>query len=193
MPQKLWIPGEEVVADDLNDYLQSQVVAQFPSTAVRDTDWPSPPEDAFCVVGQHLYQWILGQWYEPFSRLARVTDATNHAGIGSGGFDFAATSALPCPGGRYITLKFHVNLTTATASGAYLIGKTGAGTLTIVTSRVAQLNNINGGAVLNGSETVSIASSPTVFRMGIVGIGTTVDVAGAADPSWFEVWDAGPS
>jgi hypothetical protein len=191
MPQKLWTPGEEVVADDMNDYLQNQVVPQFASTTERDTDWPAPPEGAMCVIGDKLYQVVNGVWYVPFSRLTKITDSTNHNGITSGGSDFLVTGSLTIPGTRLINIRAKFNLFTATASGAYIVAKTGSGTLTTVTGRMAQMNNINGGAVLYGAETVQISSTPTVFRIGMVGIGTSVDIVNATDPSWLEIWDAG--
>jgi len=39
---KTWAVGEEVLAADLNSYIQSQVVAQFPSASARSATLPAP-------------------------------------------------------------------------------------------------------------------------------------------------------
>jgi hypothetical protein len=47
---KVWVPGEEVLADDMNGFLQTQVIPVFTTTAQRDSQWPTPPQGAHCYV-----------------------------------------------------------------------------------------------------------------------------------------------
>jgi hypothetical protein len=42
VPYKLWIPGEEVLSADFNDYVQEQVVATFPTAAARTAALVAP-------------------------------------------------------------------------------------------------------------------------------------------------------
>jgi hypothetical protein len=42
MPQKVWAVGEEVLAADFNNYVQNQVVAQFPNVAARTAAIAAP-------------------------------------------------------------------------------------------------------------------------------------------------------
>jgi hypothetical protein len=193
MPQKLWTPGEEVVADDLNDYLQNQTVPQFASTSERDTEWPAPPEGGLCVIDDRLYQVVAGTWYTPFQRLARVTYSSHTTGIGTGGLDLTATSALATPGGRLIRIIGSILLTTSTGGGASMFPKTGSGSLTSL-PRMAQLNSLpTGGAMLHGQITTVVSSTPTVFRLCLQAVANTVDIEGVSEPAWYEIWDAGAS
>jgi hypothetical protein len=42
MPTKVWVVGEEVLAADMNAYLQEQIVATFANAAARDAAIPTP-------------------------------------------------------------------------------------------------------------------------------------------------------
>jgi hypothetical protein len=43
---KVWVPGEEVLAADLQGFVQTQVVAVFTTAAQRASQWPTPPRGA---------------------------------------------------------------------------------------------------------------------------------------------------
>jgi len=49
MPTKTWVVGEEVLAADFNNYVQTQVVARFATAAARDTAWPAATAGAGAV------------------------------------------------------------------------------------------------------------------------------------------------
>jgi hypothetical protein len=103
MPQKLWIPLEELVADDLNDYLQNQVVPQFTSTGDRDTNWGAPPEGALCVIDDNLYQYVNGAWYTPHRRIGYIA-STSSSTAASAETVVVTVAATTVPNGRLLRL-----------------------------------------------------------------------------------------
>jgi hypothetical protein len=131
MPQKLWIPGEEVVADDLNDYLQNQTVAQFASTAERDADWPSPPSGAFCFIGRNLYEYVDGVWFTPFRRVG-FASTTSNSTAASAETVVLTIAALTLPANRLIKVEARWRAMTGGAGEACTLrireGTTTAGT-----------------------------------------------------------------
>lgn len=50
MPWKQWAYLEKVSSADFQTYLQNQVVPAFTSAAQRDTQWPTPPKGALCIL-----------------------------------------------------------------------------------------------------------------------------------------------
>jgi hypothetical protein len=106
MPQKLWVPGEEVVDDDINDYLQNQVVPQFTSTAQRASQWPAPPDGALCVCTDTntLFQYIGGAWYGG-GVLSTVQGTANVTG-NSTTVTIITTGSLVIPTGRKIQISY---------------------------------------------------------------------------------------
>jgi len=61
---KTWVPGEEVLAADMNGFLQTQVIATFTNAAQRSAQWPTPPNGA---LSQRL---DLPGWIETYSGTA---------------------------------------------------------------------------------------------------------------------------
>jgi hypothetical protein len=109
MPQKLWIPGEEVVADDLNDYLQNQVVAVFTNAATRTTDWPLPPVGAYSFLTdtKTLSWWTGAQWSPAAGQTVAYAEVTaNQTGITTLA-DLTSLSVTFAPDG-YTTYKVAV-------------------------------------------------------------------------------------
>ena len=68
MPQKTWAIGEEVLAVDFNNYVQTQVVARFATVAARDAAWPAATAGAgaVCVTTDTGTLWtVVGALWVP--------------------------------------------------------------------------------------------------------------------------------
>jgi hypothetical protein len=89
---KVWGVGEEVLAADFQAYVQTQVVAQFPNPATRDSQWPAPPVGARCVTTEfaaagQILAWVRhpsGWRYVPGQTIVLATVTTPTNGIASG-------------------------------------------------------------------------------------------------------------
>jgi hypothetical protein len=96
MPQKAWAVGEEVLAADMNTYLQNQVVPAFTTAAQRDTQWVGPPNGALCVTTDTntLWQRVSGTW--------------QHVGAGANmGQNFSTTDTAAYPStGALLTVNY---------------------------------------------------------------------------------------
>lgn len=112
--QKTWVVGEEVLAPDFNNFIQTQVVAQFNTVAERDA-WASPPNGALCVTldTDTLWHRRLGVWGKPwrqpwgFIGRAVKTDAQN--GIGTSITDVTGLSVtFTAVAGRLYKVSMHM-------------------------------------------------------------------------------------
>lgn len=57
MPTKTWVVGEEVLAADLNSYIQKQVVPTFATVAARDAAMPAPTAGALAYTSTERVLW----------------------------------------------------------------------------------------------------------------------------------------
>jgi hypothetical protein len=117
MPTKTWTVGEEMLAADVNAYLQDQVVATFANAAARDAAIPAP------TAGQAVYLTGTGQlqvyagvglgwrppWSQPWGILDYQTRTTNQA-LASTPTTLLTTAALTIPANRMLRFTFQVYL-----------------------------------------------------------------------------------
>jgi hypothetical protein len=131
MPQKLWVIGEEVLADDFNDYVQNQIVAAFPNAAARTTQWPAPPEGAVSYLADvNTYQSFNGSaWVVLAPRVvpgnvwvgtAPAAGAAYKELMGAAliATDGTGTLAFTIPDGGFTTCILYANVINADAGGA---------------------------------------------------------------------------
>lgn len=197
MPQKTWAVGEEVLAADFNTYLQNQVVPVFTSTAQRDSQWPSPPDGAHCVVIASgistLYRRIAGVWYTPHAVLTYVDRQTN-AGPQGAEAVFMNTVAITIPANRRIVVEtgFQGINSGANLNAFYRVrlGTTTAGTLLMAMQVPANATGAGNGGVL--ARPLNNPASPLQVCVTLEGQSTTATLqASATSPCWLQVRDVG--
>lgn len=190
MPFKEWAIGEEWLAADVNPNLSRQIVAQFTDTTQRDAQWTSPPNGAVCITTNTntRYERLSGAWYKPNSVLARVVHSTQVVGIGTGGFDLAATGSIVIPSSRRIAVVCGLNFTSS-SQGCYIQSKMDG---VAQPGRLAQLNVFTG-AILAGQVVLTPSGGSHTFTISIVGLAGTVTLEGTSDVCWYEVRDIGPA
>jgi hypothetical protein len=204
MPQKSWAVGEEVLAADFNTYVQDQTVAVFASTASRDSEWPSPPNGATCVVTANnaFYQRINGIWYTPFQRLAYIAVAGNQGPTGGAGENVLAGLILPAvtlPSARLVRVETGFRAATGTAGeGATL--RIREGTSTAGTQILDLVINFAPSGVQAGSaagnmigRTYAPSAGSRQWCATLQGAANPATLLGlATSPLWIEVRDVGP-
>jgi hypothetical protein len=117
MPSKVWAVGEEVLAADMNDYIQEQVVATFATAAARDAAIPAPNNGQACWLQDALALYVYdGAAWRTFGK-GRIASAT----IGSrdnppGGNVVHATVTFTLPVARLVEIRAQVSWSCITAA-----------------------------------------------------------------------------
>lgn len=113
MPSKVWAVGEEVLASQLNQYLQEQVTATFANAAARTAAITTPKAGmlSYLIDSQRLDRWDGTAWRAlPYGDLGYSAQTTN-----SGIYPLSATQlpgagftipASRLPAGRIIEISF---------------------------------------------------------------------------------------
>jgi hypothetical protein len=203
MPQKSWAVGEEVLAVDFNTYAQNQVVPQFTTTAQRDTQWPTPPNSAFCVTQDTgtLWQRSGTAWVTPFKRLAYITRTTAVSPV------TAETIALTLPNvvvasGRAVRVAggwYNVGVGTGNEGMIARIrsGTTTAGAqlqATVVTIAASgSMTGVGPGGMLEISYTPTAGGNQWILTFAPTGTANTPVNGGPGQPIWLGAWDDGSS
>ena len=93
---KTWVAGEEMLAADLQSFIQEQTIPKFANPTARDAQWTSPANGSVCVCTDTntMFQRIPGIWYTPYARLARVVKSTTTTGIAVNASTTAQISCL---------------------------------------------------------------------------------------------------
>ena len=205
MAQKTWAVGEEVLAADMNTYLQNQVVPQFTNTAQRDSQWPSPPNGAECVTTDTNTRWqrIAGVWYAAGQRLMYVAVSGNQGPTGTNvetvlGSTVSPTVAIPTAA-RLVRVEACWRAATGAAGeGATLRireGNTTAGTIVMDTvlnfaPSGAQAGTANGGTI---GRTYAPGAKTTGWCLTLQGVSNPATLIGSATgPIWLQAIDVGP-
>ena len=98
MPFKTWTPGTELLAADLNPYLQAQVVATFASAAARAAAWAAPPTGAVSALDANPgVLWVFNGtvWKMQTPQRGQVGYSVNNANSGTGTVTFPIPYAAP--------------------------------------------------------------------------------------------------
>jgi hypothetical protein len=145
--QKTWAIGEEVLATDFNNYVQSQVTAQFANAAARDA-WSSPPNGALCVTLDDGVLWQRGPtawrkpWASPWGRVGEAVAVADH---------LTFTTVMTAINGMSITF-------TAFAGRLYRV-------YFIVAARQNTANGVQAFQIFDGTTGASV-----IQRMGVAGL-----------------------
>lgn len=196
MPQKSWAVGEEVLAADLNSYLQSQTVPQFTNVAQRDSQWASPPVGAFCVTVDTgtVWQRTSGAWIRPFGVWGYAEVTAAQANIGATVVDLTGLSvAYTSPGLRRVRITVNTALLSTVAGDYARVDVTdGSGASTYITSQ-AQLS---ASAVSVTATAIEVAPAGAVtYKARCVrsaGSGLITSNASTVSPASIIVEDLGP-
>jgi hypothetical protein len=209
MPYKIWAVGGEVLAADMNDYLQEQVVATFANAAARDAAITAPVagQTAFLVdtAGLTIYQDPPGVaaagWYPPWRSawgvqiMAKVS--SGHPGFsGTEGDISGMTVTWGAVAGRRYRLEVKAEYLVSIANAIFESKLTDAANV--------QLNRITGAISVAGAgftfglshyeDAATTGNITRKMRLRVAaGGGTTNFEASATDPGFMVVEDVGPS
>jgi len=202
MPQKTWVVGEEVLAPDFNNFVQTQVIPRFASVAARDSGWPAATAlpGAFCVTTDTntLWQVIGAAWALPKNWATAWGELGYGEGTAAGGaFGPAITDVPGCsvtwsalPGRRY-ELIGQVKVTVTAADTITLTLATAANAVVQTAKQIAT----PAGAYINLVllRTLSGLSGPVTYKLRLNGIASSMTLEqGATIPSVLRVHDIGP-
>lgn len=196
MPQKSWAVGEEVLAADLNSYLQSQSVPQFTNVAQRDSQWPAPPNGAVCVTVDTgtLWQRTISAWIRPFGVWGYAEVTASQGSIAATVVDLTGlTVTYTSPGLRRVRITVNTALQSTVAGDYGRVDITdGTGSTTYQTAQA----QVAGVAVSVTCVAVEVApQGAATYKARCVrsaGTGTLTSSASAVSPASIIVEDLGP-
>lgn len=193
MPQKSWAVGEEVLAADFNSYIQNQVVPVFASTALRDSQWISPPNGALCVVTatNNVYERVSSSWYTPLCALGHVERTTDAGPQGPEAAVSGLSLTITVPSNRRVRLEHGVSrINTGSASGVAILRiKEGA---TVIYETQYPANASFAGPGGTSGRVITPSGATHTYFLTLEGFGATATIAaGATYPFWFEARDVG--
>jgi len=170
MPFKVWVPGERVDADALQENIQDQVVAVFASTAARDAAITSPAEGMTCKVTgddrEYTYTgsaWTITGW---------------HAAAGRVGGSWSRGAAQSIPDAANTNVSWD---TEAFDSGGFLAHHATTGTTFTVPS--------GSGGVYGWGVALVMAASPTIGVLRVMR--NTSEVLAATNIDAFAAFSVG--
>lgn len=174
---KLWVAGERVDADDLQGYLQDQVVAVFATTAARDAAITAPAEGMLAAITgtDRLYvysgsAWIIvGHWSTSGRVGCRLRRAANQSTSTGGstniswdtededtdGFIAVTSATITIPTGMDGLYAVSARCAAASSMGATNV-------LDITTSGLSSSGTFNGFNIANASLITPLAAGNTI-------------------------------
>ena len=193
MGQKTWAVGEEVLAADMNSFLQNQVIPQFASTAQRDSQWPSPPLGAVCITTDTMTVWYRlasTYWYKAYGRLAGAARTSDAGPTGTTDATLGVDITVTVPTGRLIRLEAHFRGSIIASGAALLRIKEGATVITEVQSPSAGASGVGSGASFG--RTITPASGAHTYGLYVAASTGTCTVQGSTSyPITLEAFDVG--
>lgn len=201
MPFKIWAVGEEVLAADLQAYVQDQVTAVFPSAAARDAAIPAPKVGQVCyLTDTHtLFVYAGTAWRRPWNLpwgLCAVVESVANVGpiVGPGNipglnFNYQHTSA-----GRRLRLTSDLMLqgnTAANEARSFILRD--AVQLNYRAVYLAQAGR-SYSVITSATFTSDAASHAYITQMGVsVGAGNVLSNAANGVPASLLLEDIGPA
>lgn len=95
MPTKTWVPGESVVAADMNSYVQNQVISTHTTNAARTAAIPTPTQGMVSFLNDQvaLQIYVGTAWKNlPYGILGSATLTADTADVGSAGLTIPGLS-----------------------------------------------------------------------------------------------------
>jgi hypothetical protein len=189
--QKTWAVGEEVLAADFNNLVQTQVVAQFPNVAARDA-WAGPPNGALCVTTDTNTVWQRsgGVWVgiKPYNtawgEVARVT-ATGNGPLTAAVEMTVNTAAWTAVAGRRYRVRSRIWVVEGAALGT-MTGRIHDGTAVIEQSAIIVAANTQ--TIIDTEVEVTPSAGAQSYTHRILS-NQSANLAGAATQRHFLVVD----
>jgi hypothetical protein len=172
----------------------------FTSTAVRDTQWPSPPNGACCVTTDTGTFWQRAgtTWWTPFKRIVYASRSSSITTVAEA--IAVTTPAVAFPSGRLVRVAggwYNIGVGTANEGciirireGAALGGTQLTATVTIL-GGAGPMIGIGNGGVLEASYSPAVGSRQWSLTVAATGAANTPVNGAAGQPIWLGVWDAG--
>jgi uroporphyrinogen-III decarboxylase len=194
MPTKVWAVGEELLAADMNTFVQQQVVSTFPNAAARDAS--SLPEGSLCVTldlgtlwRRNATVWVpaIGLIAAPRLLTANQAGITTEVDVTGLAITFTAEPA------RYYRATLQATIQSTIANDRMIMQIKDGATAIQALNSYQQVANVPA-SVSTSVVVTALASGVHTFKVTaqrFAGTGTVTVVGSATSPAYLSVEDIG--
>lgn len=195
MPYKTWAVGEELLAADMNAYIQQQVVATFATAAARDAAIPTPVTGQTCYLADALGHFVYDgtAWRAmPKGRLGFLPGIARDA---TQGLTLHAQLSFTLPTARIVRVEASVQyaqITGASNASQYCnVGFDGGRNAFFGVMYNLVLGGSGGGSGLYMASLAAGAHTAEIHLVNNSSVGAMRVQAGASGGSWLAITDVG--